>query len=421
MDCHSRQNTVESPDIGKLVFLLLAFISIPLVLGESNWPGWRGPRGDGSSLDMNAPLKWNLELNLVWKNKIPGRGHASPIVWQNSVFIVTAIEESRERILLCIDRETGKTVWRETILTSPLEEMHWRNSYASSTPVTDGNRIYVTFLDKDRMYVAAYDFEGRKVWEKRPGPFSSIHGYSSNPVLWKDTVIINGDHDGDSYIISLKKDTGETVWKIDRPNRTRSYCTPIIRNIDGRDQLMLSGNMCVASYDPDSGSRQWIMDGPTEQFVASMVYNGTYLFMTCGWPERFMLGIDPRGSGNVTNTHEVWRVFRDASYVPSPVAIDNFFLVVSDKGKASCIDGASGEVYWNEKIGREHGASSVSLQGHACFISDTGDMTVIKPGKSIEIVATNKLNEQVQASPAIANGQWFIRGSEHLYCIGQKR
>ncbi|NIP96866.1 MAG: PQQ-like beta-propeller repeat protein, partial [Akkermansiaceae bacterium] len=188
-----------------------------------------------------------------------------------------------ERRLLCVDRGTGKVKWTRTVLESPLEGKHRRNSFASSTPATDGERVYVSFLDGDKMFVAAYDFAGKKLWEVRPGVFSSIHGYCSSPVLWKGKVIVNGDHDGDSYIVALDRTNGKTIWKEMRPNRTRSYCTPIIRTIEGRNQLIFSGDKAVTSLDPDTGELHWVLDGPTEQFVASLVYNGDLLFMTCGF------------------------------------------------------------------------------------------------------------------------------------------
>ena len=187
-----------------------------------------------------------------------------------------------------------------SIQTPAPEKKHRLNSYSSSTPVTDGELVYVSFLDDGQMFAAAYDFDGTERWKVRPGVFSSVHGYCSSPVLFEDKLIINGDHDGDAYLLALDKQTGTTKWKTPRENRTRSYCTPIIRDIDGRTQMVLSGSKCVASYDPRDGSRHWIIDGPTEQFVASLVYSQGLLFVTGGFPEHHVLTIKPSGSGNVT-------------------------------------------------------------------------------------------------------------------------
>ncbi len=383
---------------------------------EDVWPSWRGSRGDGSSPDKVVPLKWSVEKNTVWKTPLPGKGHASPIVWKDDVFVVTAVKDKRQ--LLCLDRRTGKVKWSETVLTSPQERIHRRNSLASSTPATDGEQVYVSFLDGQDMCVTAYDFKGKRQWEKRPGVFSSRHGYCSSPILWQDKVIINGDHDGESYIVALEKKTGKEIWKTMRANRTRSYCTPVIWTIEGRNQMVLSGDKTVASYDPDTGKQHWVIDGPTDQFVASLVYNGDLLFMTCGFPQRHMLAIDPRGSGNVTRTHVRWRTRKDPSYVPSPASIGKYFVVVSDSGKASCLEARTGRLAWNERIGREHGASAVTVQGHVCFVSESGVMTVIRPEEKFVEVARNELGEEMHASPVITQGQWILRGAEHLFCIG---
>jgi outer membrane protein assembly factor BamB len=400
------------------LFIAIALSVLSARAWAENWPMWRGPRGDGTSLEKNVPVQWTTEQNIAWKTPIPGKGHASPIVWGGRVFVVTALKEQNQRLLLCLDRSNGDVLWQRVVLVSPLERINRLNSYASSTPATDGEKVYVSFLDRDKMFIAAYDFEGNQVWAVRPGPFSSIHGYCSSPVLWKDRLIVNGDHDGDAYIIALERATGKTIWKTPRPNRTRSYCTPIIRNIDGRNQLVLSGNMCVASYDPQTGARHWIIDGPTEQFVASLVYNGEMLFMTAGYPDHFMQAIRPTGSGNVTKTHVVWQKTKDCSYVPSPVAIGPYFIVISDTGVATCLEAKTGKSVWRQRLGPHYSASLVTANGLVYFLSDKGVMTVVKPGPPFEIVAKNELGEETYASPAISKGQILLRGLEHLYCIG---
>ncbi len=397
---------------------ILAFSGAALA---ENWPGWRGPRGDGTSHEKNVPVTWSAVQNVVWKVPIPGKGHASPVVWGRHIFVVTASKEKKQRILLCLDRKDGEIRWQRVVLEAPLERINRLNSYASSTPATDGKRVYVSFLDRDKMFVAAYDFDGNKVWEVRPGVFASIHGYCSSPVIWKDKLIVNGDHDGPSYIVAISRATGQTIWKAPRPNKTRSYCTPIIRQIDGRNQMILSGTMCVASYDPDTGEQHWIIDGPTEQYVASLVYNGELLFMTCGFPDHFLQAIRPDGRGNVTKTHVLWQKDRDCSYVPSPIAFGPYFLVVADNGIATCFEAKTGKSCWRERLGPHYSASLVSANGLVYFLSDKGVMTVIKPGEELDIVARNELGENTYASPAISDGQIFLRGAKHLYCISNEK
>lgn len=400
------------------LFLLTALIAAlsPLAWAE-NWPAFRGPRADGTSAEKNIPVKWSSTENVLWKTPLPGKGHASPIVWQDRIFVVTAIKENSERVLLALDRTDGKILYQKVVLVSPFEKLHTLNSQASSTPATDGERIYISFLDRDKMFVAAYDFQGNMLWEARPGPFESRHGYCSSPILWEDKVILNGDHDGPAYIVALDKKTGKTIWKTPRPNNTRSYCAPIIRRIDERNQLILSGSLCVASYDPDTGKQHWIIDGPTEQYVASLVYNGELLFMTCGFPDHYIQLIDPTGTGNVTKTHVVFQTDQDCSYVPSPIAEGKYFLVVSDTGVATCRDGKTGKAYWRQRLDGRHSASLVSADGLVYFTSDKGQTTVVRPGPEFNLVATNNLNEKTDASPAISNAQIFIRTWNTLYCI----
>ena len=390
------------------------------VNGE-NWPAWRGPRNDGTSIEKDIPVKWSNTENVLWKIPLPGKGHASPIVWEERLFLVTAISQSNERVLLGINASDGRTIYEKVVLTSPFEKQHSLNSRASSTPATDGERVYMSFLDRQKMFVAAYDLEGNMLWEARPGVFASRHGYCSSPTLWKDKVIINGDHDGPAYIVALDKKTGKTIWKTPRPNNTRSYCAPIIRTIDGRNQMILSGSLCVASYDPDTGKQHWIIDGPTEQYVASLVYNGELLFMTCGFPDRYIQLIDPTGAGNVTKTHVRFQTDKDCSYVPSPIAEGKYFLVVSDTGVATCYDGKTGKAYWRQRLDGRHSASLVSAEGLVYFTSDKGETTVVRPGPEFKLMATNKLNEKADASPAISNGKLYIRTWEHLYCIENRK
>jgi outer membrane protein assembly factor BamB len=382
-----------------------------------NWPGWRGPRGDGTSLETSLPTRWSPDGSIAWKIAVPGRGHASPIVWGQRLFVVSCLEASQERLLLAYDLPSGRPAWQQVVLRSPLEKKHQLNSFASSTPATDGQRVYVTFLDQQEMVVAAYDFSGRLLWMVRPGPFSSTHGYCSCPVLFEDKVIVNGDHDGEAYIVALDAASGRTVWKTDRENKTRSYVTPIIRQIDGRTQLILSGSKCVASYDPHDGSRHWIIDGPTEQFVASLVYNGRLLFLTAGYPELHMLAIRPDGRGNVTDTHIAWRTTKGASYVPSPIAEGDYFLVVSDGGIASCFEADTGRRAWMERLGTHFSSSPVSAGGLVYFTDDDGQTTVVRPGEKLEVVARSTLGERVFASPAISGGRIYFRGEGHLIAV----
>jgi outer membrane protein assembly factor BamB len=407
----------------RLLGLGLCLLQLALPVQAENWPGWRGPRGDGTSLERNIPTHWNGPKgeNIAWKAELPGQGHASPIVWGDRIFVVSAREDRQQRLLVCFDRQTGRELWQRVVVETPLERKHKLNSCASSTPATDGEQVYVTFFDRGQMLVAAYDFAGKERWLVRPGEFSSVHGYCSSVVLFKNLVIVNGDHDGDAYLVALDRGTGKTVWKTPRENKTRSYCVPIIRQFDGRTQMILSGSKCVASYDPNDGSRHWIMDGPTEQFVASVVDNGKLLFVTAGFPDYHILAIRPEGRGKVTDSQIVWRTQKGCSYVPSPIvsADGKYFVIVSDKGIASCFEASTGDRYWMERVGPHYSASLVSADGLIHFLSDKGVTTILRPGPTFDVVTTNDLGEDCYASPAISQGQIFLRSEKHLFAIGK--
>ena len=302
---------------GWLPGLIIAGLAV-MPTQAQNWPSWRGPSGDGIAREKGFPTIWSATDNIAWKTPIPGRGHSSPIVWGDRIFVTSCIEGNdpkdkspRDRILVCIDRKGGAILWQKTVLTAKLEAKHSENSYASSTPATDGKLVFVTFFDQPKVLVAAYDFDGNEVWRTSPGEFESVHGFSSPPILYKGLVIINCDQDAfkatkPAYIVALDKKTGAEKWRIDRPNRIRSYCPPFIAEAAGKMQMVLTGCKTVASYDPDTGKQHWIIDGPTEQFVASMIYHKDHFYLTAGFPTYHVMCIKPDGAGNITNSGVVW-------------------------------------------------------------------------------------------------------------------
>lgn len=419
--------------------LVVLFFFVAGLVRAENWPGWRGSSGDGVSTGKGIPTKWSSTENIAWRIAVPGEGHSSPIVWGDKVFLTSSLTEKNKRILLCIDRLSGQTIWQRDVVQSPPETIHRLNSRASGTPATDGKQVYVTFMRAEgdkviapnvgserlitpgKIIVAAYDLDGNEKWKTNVGDFVSAHGFNTCPVLFEDSVILNGDHDGDAYLVALDRQSGRERWRTRRENKTRSYVTPIIREIDGITQMILSGSLCVASYDPRNGKRHWIVDGPTEQFVASMVYDGKYVFATGGYPERHTLAIRPGGKGNVTDTHIAWRTTRGAAYVPSPIISGRYLLMVADSGIASCFEARTGKRHWMERLPGGHSPSPVSADGLVYFVSDRGVTTVIRPSETFAVIAKNELGEPVSASPAISQGQIFLRTHQHLYCIGSKK
>ena len=412
--------------------VMAAVMCLSVTVHAGDWPAWRGSRGDGVSPDALVPVRWDVATgeNVLWKVPVPGSGHSSPIVLGNRIWLTTCREDGGQRSLLCLDRGTGQVLWEQGVLEAPLEKRHKLNSRASGTPVTNGQAVFVTFLDPDfssdnertpgDMVVAAYDVQGKPLWQVRPGRFASTHGFCSSPVLFEDLVIVNGDHDGDSYLVALDQQTGAIRWKFARQYKTRSYVTPIIREFAGKTQLLLSGSKCVVSLDPRTGKPHWEMDGPTEQFVASPVDDGEFVFLTAGFPDRHILALRPDGQGQVGDEQIVWRSRRNCAYVPSPIVVGHHFLVAADDGIASCYHCKTGERLWAERLAPHFSASLVSAMGLVYFLADDGTMKVVRPGSKYELVAESSLAEGCYASPAIAYGGLYIRTDQHLFAMGTK-
>jgi outer membrane protein assembly factor BamB len=398
---------------------LLTLITISGTKAQ-NWPGWRGLNGDGTSKETNLPTKWDSITNVLWKSPVPGIGHSSPIVWKDKLFTVSALIETQEKVLLCYNCKNGKLIWQKTMLKAAFEKKHENNSYASGTPATDGSLIYVSFLDGQDVVVAAYDFNGKQIWLQRPGTFSSPHGYSCSPVLFEDKVIINGDSQGDSFIAALSKTDGHIIWKIPHDRPSHSFSTPIFRKMAGKMQMIFCGNREIASYNPDDGSRYWFVNGPSEDFCSSPVYNekSGLVFVSSAWPERNLVAIRPDGHGDVTKSHVVWQSRNGAYYVPSPVCTDDYLFTTMTTGQVHCIEAATGKILWAEDLGMQY-SSPVLADGLVYMPSDEGVITVIKPGPKFEYIAKNPIGERMNASPAISNGKIYLRGYQHLFCISK--
>ncbi len=426
----------------------IAFCLVLLTrLHAEDWPTWRGPRLDGTSTEKNLPIKWSPTENIAWKTFIPGIGHSSPVVFGDRIFVTTCLLQSKERLLLCLARTTGKELWRRVVFASPLEPKHQLNSYASSTPATDGISVYVAFLrirDKQpndpypinprekgplaenlvpEMVLTCFGVDGDLRWQKTLGQFYSRQGFCSSPIFYKNLVIVNGDQDAEAYLAALDKTTGDLVWKVDRPHRTRSYCVPLLVDVAGKTQMVLTGAETTAAYDPENGAQIWEINGPTEQFVASPVYTDSVLFLTAGFPTYHNMGLRLDGRGNVTKTHVLWHekdtAPRKAAYVPSPIAVDKWFYMISDLGYLSCFEAKTGKRLWMEQLGQHHSGSPVLADGHVYLTDDDGITYVLKAGSKFELVSRNELGGKCYSSQTISRGQIFLRTTEHLWCIGR--
>ena len=411
INCHRAVNPVR--------LICLLSLTGGLAVAE-NWPGWRGPRGDGTSLEKDIPIEWSATTNVVWKRPVPGEGHSSPVVWNDRLFLTTALKESQERVLLSFDRRTGDLLWQQTVLKAPLEAKNNENSFASATPTTDGEKIYVTFLDSEEVVVAAYDFTGKQLWLARPGGFKNQWGFSHTPVLFEDKVIVVLYSKGENFVVALSRTDGKTVWKTPAENPTQSFSPPLIREIAGRPQMIAPGNKSVTSYDPRTGKMLWYVDGLADDSVITPVYHEkSELVLTCtSWPAKVLVAVRPDGEGNVTGSKVAWKSSEGAPYVPSPIAVGDWFFTSSFGGKAAhCFEAATGKILWKEPLGLHH-ASPVSANGLVYFLNDDGVMHVVKAGPKYELVARNELGEKTYASPAFSDARMFLRSFKNLYCIG---
>ena len=405
-----------------LIFIItLLIVNSTSEIQAQNWPNFRGPNGDGTSIETNLPTRWDSKTNVVWKSSVPGIGHSSPIVWEDKLFITTALPETQEKLLLCYDCKNGNLLWQKTVLKSTFENKHSNNSFASGTPATDGELIYLSFLDGEYAVVAAYDFTGKQIWLQRPGKFTSQHGYSCSPALFEDKVFINGSSQENPFMAALSKTDGQIIWKVSHENPTHSFSTPIFREMAGKMQMIFLGNQEVASYNPDDGSKYWYVKGPSIDFCASPVYNekSGLVLISSAWPQRYLLAIKADGTGDVTESHVVWRSREGAYYVPSPVCTDDYIFSTMTNGRVHCIEIASGKILWVEDMGKQY-SSPVLANGLVYMPNDEGMITVIKPGPTFNPIARNPIGERMNASPALSNGRIYLRGDKHLFCIGKK-
>lgn len=384
----------------------------------SDWPRWRGPHGDGVSGDTAVPLRWSRTDKVAWKVAVPGMGHSSPIVTGDRVLLTTFHADDNSRRLLCFRKSDGKLLWQATVVTAAPEKMHRNNSPASATPAADGTHVWTTFLANGNIVVSCHDLSGKPVWQKSFAGFASQHGFCGSPVLHDGMVVVNGDSDGDAFLAALDAKTGEQRWRTPRPNQVRSFSAPLFIDVEKRRQMLLAGSKSVTSYDPATGKVIWVADSTTDKFVATVAYADGVVCATGTSPTHTLVGIDPRGKGNVTRSHVLWSDNKGAAYVPSPLGFDHYFFVLSDQGLASLLEAKTGNRKWVKRLDRPHNASPLLIGRHVYCLSTEGEMTVLKAGPEFAVVARNSLEETCHATPAVSDGQLFIRTTEHLWCIG---
>lgn len=387
------------------------------VLCAGEWPAWRGPSADGVSTEKNLPVKWDLAKDTVWKLAVPGNGHSTPIVCRDRIFLTTAVE--KERQLMCLDRSSGKILWTRAFLVADLEKKHKENSYASSSPTTDGETVFVTTMENgSNVVMAAYDFGGNQKWLNRTiGYFYSQWGFTHNPVLWKDRVFIVCAGSTGAFAAALRKSDGNLIWKTVFPTEEKyrhAFSPAFVRKIGDRELVIAEGASYIHALDPENGKIVWKSPGPSLEYLVSPVYSEKHnLLVSCSsWSARTLVALDPNG-------RMVWETKENAPHVPSLLTEGDFLYTLAAIPKAAtCLDVRTGKEIWrSESLGIHH-ASPVLADGKLYFVNDDGIVNVFRAGGTLEPLARNEMNEPVYASPVPDKGQWLIRTFSNLYCIG---
>jgi len=384
-----------------------------------DWPWWRGIRQDAHAATADEPpTKWSDTENVVWKAEAPGRGHATPIVIGSRVFVSTCDESTESQSLLCYERSTGKQLWHTVVHRLGLMRAHSKNTHASATPASDGERVFTVFPNGDGVWVSALDFDGNILWQVEAGPFFSEHGYGASPVIYRSAVIVSADFPPAGYVTALDRKTGQHIWRKQR-DRGFSYSTPAIGYIADRWQLLLSGHNAVTSYNPNDGGLIWTCEGPSEITVSTVAWSNDLVFASGGFPETQVICIRADGSGDVTNSHVVWRQDLKA-YVPSPLFVNDRLVLVRDDGVAVGFDPNNGDLLWKERLGGNFSASPGCAGGLVYASNEKGVTFVFRVSPDFQLITENDLGEPVFASPVFLQEQIYIRTAKHLYCIGRR-
>ena len=397
-----------------------------------NWPNWRGPTRDGVSSETNLPVEWDTRKNVAWKLEMPDWTGSTPIVWEDRIFLNVAGGANLE--LWCVDRDTGQTVWKRFLSDGNHRER--KQNMSSPSPVTDGERVWVM---TGTGILKAFDFDGTELWmrdiPRDHGAFGLNWGYASSPLLHRNALFVQVLHgmrtDDPSYLLRIDGDTGDTVWRQERPTEAvrespDSYTTPALLQYDGIEEIVITGGDAVTGHDPETGRELWRADGLNPQrnrsyrIVASPVVRDDMIYA----PTRVrpMLALRAGGRGDVLASHVVWQSDNGPD-VPTPVTDGEYVYIVNDRGIVYVHDAKTGEiVYGRQRIQPgTYSASPVLADGRIYVTNEAGLTTVFRTGPEFEVVAQNALDDYCLSSPAISDGQIFIRTTGYLYAIGQRR
>jgi outer membrane protein assembly factor BamB len=416
--------------------LFLTFLGCTAL--HADWPGPRGPTGDGHSPAKDVPVTWSETENVVWKTPIPGKGWSSPIVVGDHVYLTTAVlkegdDENNARAdrslrALCLDAAKGTVVWDVEVfaqegVTAP--EIHQKNSHASPTPVIEGDRLYVHFGHQG---TACLDLKGTVLWTNRDNRYKPVHGNGGSLLIAGDNLIFSCDGAKNPYIVALDKTTGKEAWRTARKTnatKTFSFCTPILIDNGGESQVVSPGSNCVVGLNPENGAEIWRVNYDGYSVVPRPVFGGGLLYLSTGYDSPVLLAIKVDGAkGDLTESHLAWRVDNHAPTNPSPLLVGDELYMQADNGVVSCLDAKTGKVHYQERVGlKTSSAAPVFAGGALYFLDEMGTAVVVKPGPSAlpEILSENKIdNQKTYASFAVTDGALYLRGENHLYRIGKQ-
>lgn len=389
---------------------------------EENWPRWRGPNQDGHAHEKGLPTEWSAD-DVAWKAPLQGWGQSSPVIWENRIFLTTALDDGAKRVVLAFDREKGEKLWEQVVWTGPAEKTHAMNGWASATQVTDGEHVYSFFGKGGGLF--CHSMDGKLVWNAgndRLGEFEGPWGTAACPVLVGDLVIQNCDADSNSFIAAFDKKTGAEEWRVERP-QTRGWSTPILLHVEGRDELILNGHEGPVAYDPTTGEKLWWAKDVRGRGTptATPLPDGRIACLS-GRQGGYVYAVQTGGSGE---KERLWSELRSGGRdLASPIVLGNRMLIVNMKGVLYCYDTADGSEVYKDRIKGEYAATPVAWDGKAFLVNLEGKTVVVEPGDTLKVVGTNDVGagrgEIFRASVTPSDGQVFLRSDKFLYCVGKR-
>lgn len=395
---------------------------------STDWPWWRGANQSNRAVNAFVPFQWSESDNIRWKAAIPGRGHSSPCIWGDRIFLTTAHDESQTISLFSLDRESGELVWQKELHQGGFGECHKKNSYASATPVCDGTYVYVASNVKGTIWVTAVGFAGQIAWSREAGPYAAEWGYGSSPTIHKSLVIVSADHRGSgvdrivgsSWMAGLHRSTGEIIWRIKRQEGD-SFGTPIVARIAGKDQLLLAGKDFVTSCDPDTGVVIWKCRWSAKRTANTIAYDDRCVYASTRQPGPEIICIRADGEGDVTETHVVWSERKSAADVPSPCVANDHLFVIGDDGILTCLNATDGKQVWKKRLGGNVSSSPLVVGNHLLCCNEDGVTFVVDLEGRGEVIRENSLNDGILATPVIVGHHIYLRTSKSLFCLGGNR